>query len=69
MIYIEFFYEMAAKRCNWITFENAPLCFRLFIQDHVLPLVFTSSSSSRRKEIIAVATRLSAILLFMFLCS
>ena len=36
-------------------------CFRLFIQDRVLPLVFTSSSSSRRIEIIKAASRPSAI--------
>ena len=40
-----------------------------FEKDRVLPLVFTSSTSSRRKEIIAAVTRLSVILLFVFLCS
>ena len=60
-------FAVSRMRNSWIIFQNASLCFRLFIQDRVLRLVFTSSLSSRRKEIIASTTRLSAILLFVFL--
>ena len=52
-------------RNPWTILENAHLCFRLFIQDRVFPLVLTSSSSSKTKQIIAAATRLFTILFFL----
>ena len=44
---------VSSMRNSWTIFENAPLCFRLFIQDRVFPLVLTPSSSSKTKQIIA----------------
>ena len=54
-------------RNSWTIFESAPLFFRLFIQDRVFPLVLTSSSSSKTKQVIAAATCLFTIL-FLSVC-
>ena len=57
---------VSSMRNSWTIFKNAPLCFRLFIQDRVFPLVLTSSSSRKTKQIIVAATRLLFILVFFY---
>ena len=63
-----FLWSLQSPPCVILIWKYA-LCFRLFIQDRVLPLVFTWSPSGRRKEIITAAIRPSVILLSVFLCS